>query len=238
MRQITKQKRGFFHQAKQTGWYNFFSVSFSQLRRSFCLLGPSCDASASQWVGACLGPHPAGCAHLPELVHHGLCNIARDINNESWSRNHRGEHKRDREGSRRPQLALLQVSSFDTVLMVVWWVHMGQHEFMRTCLHNIYGVYAKPTNPFLLSSEGGFSCGTLLRKKQLRIPKHHTTMGDIIGAMCVPCPSQFLSGMSWLFLICTQPNPPTEKPQIEWRREGGMSGHNCLLWSSNSSVLA
>ncbi len=174
--------------------------------------------------GSLFGAPPCSPAHLPGPVHHGLSDAGRDINNKSWSRNHSGEHKREREGRRRPQPAPLQVSFFDTALMAVWWVHMGRHGFIRTCLHarlhNIYGVYAQPTNSFFLYSEGGFSCGKLLRKKQLRIPKQYTTMGDIICAMCVPCLSQFLSGMGWLFLICAQPNPPTDKPQIEWRGGG------------------
>lgn len=45
-----------------------------------------------------------------------------------------------------------------------------------------------PLMLFFLYSEGGFSCGKLLRKKQLRIPKQYTTMVDIICAMCVLCP--------------------------------------------------
>lgn len=149
------------------------------------------------------GAPPWSPAHLPGPVHHGLSNAGKDINNESWSRNHSGEHKREREGAHRPQLALLQVSFFDIALISVWWVHMGRHGFIRMCLHNMYGVYAQPTDSFFLYSEGGFSCGKRLRKKQLRIPKQYTTMGDIVCAMCVPCPSQFLSGMGWLFLICT-----------------------------------
>lgn len=225
MRQMITQKHVFFLQGK-TEWHNFclellllllFFFSFNSLSAGLASL-QRLGLSVS---GSLFGAPPCRPAHTSQSWSIMACLTWGDINNESWSRNHSGEHKRDREGTRRPQLALLQVSSFDTPLMVVWWVHMGQHGFIRPCLHNIYGVYTQPTNPFLLSSEGGFSCGTLLRKKQLRIPKQRTTMGDIIGAMCAPCPSQFLSGMSRLFLICAQPNPPTEKPQIEWRREGG-----------------
>lgn len=80
---------------------------------------------------------------------------------------------------------------------------MGLHTCLHARLHNIYGVYVQPTNSFFLDSEGGFSCGRLLRKKQLRIPKQSTTIGDIIGAMCVPFLSQFLSGMGLaIFNLC------------------------------------
>lgn len=96
--------------------------------------------------GSPFGAPPCSPEHLPGPVHHGLSDAGRDINNKSWSRNHSQEHKREMEGRHRPQLALLQVSSFDTDLMAVWWVHMGRHGFMHTCLHsclhNIYGVYA------------------------------------------------------------------------------------------------
>lgn len=198
-----------------------------------CLTAPLCSTVASlggssptQWVGACLLPHPAA-LHTSQgrsimvCLMQGETSIIR-AEAETTAQNTK---ERGRGGCRhRPQPALLQVSSFDTALMAVWWVHMGRHGFIRTCLHarlhNIYGVYAQPTYSFFPHSEGGFSCGKLLRKKQLRIPKQYTTMGDIICAMCVPCPSPFLSGMAWLFLICAQPNPPTDKPQIEWRGGG------------------
>lgn len=139
----------------------------------------------SEW-GSLFGAPPCSPAHLPDRLHHGLPNVGRDVNNESWSRNHSWEHKGAGEGRRRPQPALLQVGSFDSALMEVWWVHMGQHGFLCTCLQNICGVYAQPTNPFCLFSEGGFSCGTLLRNKQLKVPKQPTAVGDMFCAMCVP----------------------------------------------------
>lgn len=101
--------------------------------------------------GSLFGAPPCS-LHLPGPLHHGLSDAGRDINNKSWSRNHNGEHKREREGRHRPQPALLQVSSFATALMAVWWVHMGRHGFIRMCLHarlhNIYGVYVQPTYSF------------------------------------------------------------------------------------------
>lgn len=45
---------------------------------------------------------------------HSPSDAGRDINNNSWSRNHSGEHKREREGRCRPKPALLQVQSFDS----------------------------------------------------------------------------------------------------------------------------
>lgn len=104
-------------------------------------------------------------------------------------------------------------------------VDLHVHVYMSMCLQPAHR---------LVCSEGGFSYGTLLRKKQLRIPKQNATTGDI---MCFPCPSQFLSGKDWLFLSCTQLNPPTDEPQMEWRGVG-VSGHgNWLLWSSNVSAI-
>lgn len=210
-------------------------------RSSLLSCGLSRKLQSHTVSGSLFAAPPCSPAHLPGPVHHGLSDAGRDINNKSWSRNHSGEHKREREGRRRPQPARLQVSSFDTALMAVWWVHMGRHGFIRTCLHarlhNIYGVYARPTISFFLYSEGGFSCGKLLRKKQLRIPKQYTTMGDIICAMCVPCLSQFFvwNGLAIFNLRTTE---PTYRQTTNWMKGRGMSGHgNCLLWSSNSSVL-
>lgn len=198
------------------------------------LLWPFLEDSVqhSEWEPVCCPP--CSPAHLPGPVHHGLSYAGRDINNESWSRNHSGEHKGEREGRRRPQLALLQVSSFDTALMAVWWVHMGRHGFIRMCLHNIYGVYAQPTNSFFLDSEGGFSCGKLLRKKQLRIPKHHNGRYHLWNVCSMSLAVFVWNGLTIFNLRITQ---STYRKTTNWMKGRGMSGHgNCLLWSSNSSV--
>lgn len=87
----------------------------------------------------------------------------------------------------------------------VTWVYI--HVYMPVYIISMVFTRSPPTL-FFLYSEGGFSCGSLLRKKQLRIPKQSTTMGDIIGAMCVPFLSQFLSGMGLaIFNLC--PTEPT-----------------------------
>lgn len=199
--------------------------------KSFPLGAPLCSTEAfrarlgpTQWVGACLVPHPAA-LHTSQgrsimvCLMQGETSIIR-AEAETTVENTKERGRADAGHNR----LCCRLAPLMLAMMAVWWVHMGWHGFIRMCLHarlhNIYDVYAQPTNSFFLCSEGGFSCGKLLRKKQLRIPKQYTTMGDIICAMCVPCLSQFLSGMGWLFLICAQPNPPTDKPQIEWRGGG------------------
>lgn len=92
---------------------------------------------------------------------------------------------------------------------------MGAHGVTWVYIHVYMPVYiismvfmCGPPALFSLDSGGGFSCGSLLRKKQLRIPKQSTTMGDIIGAMCVPFLSQVLSGLGLaIFNLC--PAEPT-----------------------------
>lgn len=81
-------------------------------------------------------PTLQGCT--PPRVHHGPSDAGRDINNESWSRNHSGEHKgEDGAGWRRPQPAgsAAGFAPLILALMAVWWVHMGWHGFtyMFTC---------------------------------------------------------------------------------------------------------
>ena len=172
-----------------------------------------------------LAPPPAALHTSP--VQQGLSDAGRDINNKSWSRNHSGEH-RERGGADAGHNWLCCRSA---PLIQPWWQFDGctwgdMGLYVRVYMH-VYIISMvfthSPLILFFFTLKGDFPVAKLLRKKQLRIPKQHTTMGDIICAMCIPCPSQFLSGMAWLFLICAQPNPPTDKPQID-RRGGGWGG--------------
>lgn len=81
-------------------------------------------------------------------------------------------------------------------------------------------THSSPT-PFFLHSEGGFSCGKAASEKAIKNSQtvHHKGRYHLCS-VCSMSHAVFLSGMGWLFLICAQPNPPTDKPQIEWRGGG------------------
>lgn len=186
------------------------------------------------------GAPPQRLTHLPGLVHHGLSNAGKDINNESWSRNHIAEHKREREGSHRPQLALLQVSFFDAALISVWWVHMGRHGFIRMCLYSMYGVYAQPTDSFFfffaLLWRGIFLWQAASEKA---IKNSQTVHHNGRYHLCNVCSmSLTVFVWNWLTIFNLRTTESTYRQTTNWMKGRGMSGHcNCPLWSSNSSVL-
>lgn len=119
--------------------------------------------------GSLFGAPPCSPAHLPGPVHHGLSDAGRDINNKSWSRNHSGEHKREREGRRRPQPALLQVSSFDTL---PWWQFdgcrwgdMGLYIRVYMAVYIISMVFThSPPNLFFFTLKGDFPVASCFGK--------------------------------------------------------------------------
>lgn len=220
------------------------NIKFSSRR----LTTPLCSAVASprgfgptQWVGACLLPHPAA-LHTSQGRSIMVCLMQGETSIIRAEAETTAGITKDGGGWGAADAGhnwlCCRLAPLILALMAVWWVHTGWHGFIRTCLHvHLHNVYAQPTNSFFLDSEGGFSCGRQLRKKQLRIPKQHTTMGDIICAMCVPCLSQFLSGMG-LAIFNLRTTEPTYRQTTNWMKGRGVSGHgNCLLWSSNSSVL-
>lgn len=184
------------------------------------LCGLSGKSQSHTVSGSQLGAPPCSLAHLPRRVHHGLSDAGRDIGTELKQKPRWTETGNADEGH---SWLRRRFAPFIVVLKAVWWVHMGWHGFtyMFTCMFTQYGWCLRTAHQlFFPHSEGGFSCGKLLRKKQLRIPKQHTTMGDIICAMCVPFLSQFLSGMG-LAIFNLRPTKPTYRLTTNWMKGRG-----------------
>lgn len=138
------------------------TVTFSSRphRSSLLLCGLSGKSQSHTVSGSPFGAPPCSPAHLPGPVHHGPSDAGRDINNKSWSRNHSGEHKGEKEGRCRPQPALLQVGCFDThpdgSLMGahgVTWVYV--HVYILVDIISMVFMHSPPTR-FFFTLKGDF----------------------------------------------------------------------------------
>lgn len=117
--------------------------------------------------GSAFSAPPCSPAHLAGPVHHGLSDAGRDVNNKSWSRNHRGSHKSEggREGGCRPQ----RLCGRFAPLILSRWQFDGCTRGdvgLYVCVYSvyIYGVYTAHQLVFFFTLKGDFPVASCFGK--------------------------------------------------------------------------